>query len=60
MISHIYHDLNIEQMNIIIIFLNVIFKKRNIFIEFSKDFENSDYVWILIRVLYDLKQFFRE
>ena len=58
MIAH--HDLNVEQMNIITIFLNVIFKKRNIFIEFSENFENSDYVWILIRVLYDLKQFFRE
>ena len=39
-----HHDLNVEQMNIIIIFLNVIFKKRNIFIEFSEEFENFDYV----------------
>ena len=55
-----HHNLNVEQMNIITFFLNVIFKKRNVFIEFSSNFEISDYVWILIRVLYDLKQFFRE
>ena len=40
----VHHDLNVEQMNIITIFLNVIFKKRNIFIEFSKNFEDTDYV----------------
>ena len=40
----VHYDLNIEQMNIITIFLNVIFKKRNIFIEFSENFEDVDYV----------------
>ena len=56
----IHHDLKIEQMKIVIVFLNAVFKERNIFIEFSKNYENSNYVWMLIRTFYDLKQSSRE
>ena len=52
-------NLNVEQMNIVIAFLNSILKKR-IYIWSSEDFEKKDWIWILRRALYDLKQSSRE
>ena len=40
----IHHDFDAKQMNIIIAFLNVKLKKRNIFIEFFEKYKNSKYV----------------
>ena len=58
MIAH--HDLDAEQMDIVTAFLNARLKERNIFIEPPESYEDPEYVWVLARALYGLKQSPRE
>ena len=57
----IYYDLNCEQINVIIVFLNALLKKR-IYVKQLKEYKNDehDIMCLLLRILYDLKQFPRE
>ena len=52
----IYYDLDCEQINVIIIFLNALLKKR-IYVKQLKGYKNDehDIMCLLFRVLYDLK-----
>ena len=52
-------NLNAKQMNIIIVFLNFMLKKR-IYIWSFENYEKTNWIWLLRRVLYKLKQFFKE
>ena len=52
-------DYDCEQMNITIAFLNASLNEK-IYIMPSKDYREKEYVWLLKRALYDLKQSSRE
>ena len=54
-----HENLNCEQMNVITTFLNSMLKEK-IYIWPPKSFEKNDWVWLLLRALYDLKQSFRD
>ena len=56
-----YYDLDCKQMNVIIVFLNALLKKR-IYVEQLKGYENDghDMMCLLLRALYGLKQSPRE
>ena len=56
-----YYDLNCEQMNVIIAFLNS-FLKKTIYIKQFKGYKKSKYdlICLLLRALYNLKQSSRE
>ena len=51
-----YYDLDCKQMNVIIVFLNALLKKR-IYVKQLKGYENDKYdmMCLLLRALYDLK-----
>ena len=57
----IYYDLDCEQMNVIIVFLNALLKER-IYVKQLKRYKNDkhDIMCLLLRALYGLKQFSRE
>ena len=50
------NNLNAKQINIIIVFLNFILKKR-IYIWSFENYEKTNWIWLFRRVLYKLKQF---
>ena len=56
-----YYDLDCKQMNVIIVFLNALLKKR-IYVKQLKRYEKNKYdiINLLLRALYDLKQSPRE
>ena len=57
----IYYDLDYKQINVIIVFLNALLKKR-IYVKQLKGYKNDKYdiMCLLLRALYNLKQFSRE
>ena len=57
----IYYDLDYKQMNVIIVFLNALLKKR-IYVKQLKEYKNDkhDMIYLLLRALYNLKQSPRE
>ena len=52
-------NLNAKQMNIIIVFLNFMLKKR-IYIWSFENYEKTNWIWLFRCVLYELKQFFKK
>ena len=60
----IYYDLDCEQINVIIAFLNILFKKTIYVKQFKnykkKEKRNCILIYFLLKVLYSFKQTLRE